>query len=260
MVRVEPRPVPGLGRPRCVLGPQRPPQWPARRRVARRIKTFLPCVRSLRLAGRCRLSLPAQRGLLGHRRPARLAFTAPRAPRTPAPRRRLPFLHKGRRADGSPYRVSALYVYGTLVRGLPARAALERLFHAFLAIFRSCSTSGCSALLLRPLGGDAVNAGLLAVLNLTAVRLAAGCLPAEALCILRSGPLGIHVRGATASRAFHSVEHIRRAASRGAAPEGGSGGGGPVPAPNGGVSGGEGLVPNPAAGARGPVPASNGRG
>ena len=62
---------------------------------------------------------------------------------------------------------------------------------------------------------------LIAVLNLTAVQLIAGCLPAEALQILRFRPLGIHVRGAAASRAFHSAELMRRAASRGAASEGG---------------------------------------
>ena len=90
-----------------------------------------------------------------------------------------------------------------------------------MAIFRSYSSSGSTALLLHPLGGDAANAGLLAVPNSTAVQLSAGCLHAEALSILRSGTLGIHVRGATASRAFHSAELMRRAASRGAASEGG---------------------------------------
>ena len=104
---------------------------------------------------------------------------------------------------------------------MPTHSAHERLFNAYFTIFKFYSTSGCSALLLRPLGGDAANAGLLAVLNLTAIQLAAGCLPAETFHILRSGPLGILVRGAAASRAFPSAELLRRAASRGSALEGG---------------------------------------
>ena len=77
-----------------------------------------------------------------------------------------------------------------------------------------------------PLGGDAAKPGLLAVLNPTAAKLAAGCLPAYALHILRSGPLGIHVRGTTTSRAFKSAKPMRRAAACGAAPDGGGAGGG----------------------------------
>ena len=104
-------------------------------------------------------------------------------------------------------------MYDVTVRGVPT--------HAYFTIFRSYSTSGCSALLLRPLGGDAANTGQLAVLNLTAIQLSAGCLPAEISNILRSEPLVIIVRGAAASRAFPSTELLRRAVSRGAALEGG---------------------------------------
>ena len=53
-------------------------------------------------------------------------------------------IHEGRRANGSLYRFSALYVLAIPARGLPARVALEYLFHASLAIFRSYSSSGCT--------------------------------------------------------------------------------------------------------------------
>ena len=105
-------------------------------------------------------------------------------------------------------------------RGMPTYSALERLFHANFIVLKSYSTSGCTALLLRPHGGDAANDGLLAIFNPTAIQLAAGCLPAKTLNALRSGHLGILVRGTAASRAFLSTELLRRAASRGAAPEG----------------------------------------
>ena len=79
------------------------------------------------------------------------------------------YVHEGHRAGGSAYRVSALYVYDAVVRGVPTHPAFERLLHAYFAIFKSHSSSGCGALLLRPLGGDAANAGLLVVLNPTAI-------------------------------------------------------------------------------------------
>ena len=51
----------------------------------------------------------------------------------------------------------------------PTRSALESPLHAYFTIFNAYATSGGSALLLRPLGGDAANAGLFAVLNLAAI-------------------------------------------------------------------------------------------
>ena len=140
------------------------------------------------------------------------------------------YVHEGHRPEGSAFCVSALYVYEVAVRGAFTHSALERHFHANFTIFKAYSTSGGSALLLRPIGGDVANAGLLAVLNLTAIQLAAGFLPAETLRALRSGPLGIPVRGAAASRAFPSAELLRRAASSVAAHGGVGDGGGVVPA------------------------------
>ena len=116
---------------------------------------------------------------------------------------------------------SRFYVLEVAVRGQPTRSALVSLFHVHFAIFKAYATSGGSALLLRPLGGDATNAGLLAVLSLAAIQLAAGSLPAETLRVLRSGLLGILACGGVASRAFVSAELLRRAADSGAAPEGG---------------------------------------
>ena len=87
------------------------------------------------------------------------------------------------------------YVFEVAVRGEPTRSALEGLFHAYFAILKAYATSGGSALLLRNLGGDAANAGLLAVLNLTAIQLAAGSLLAEALRVLRSEPRSILAAG-----------------------------------------------------------------
>ena len=119
------------------------------------------------------------------------------------------FQHKGRIAGGSPYRVSALYVLDPLTSGLPVRVTLENMLHAFLAIFRFYSASGSTALLLHPLGGDAATTGLLAAFDLTATQLAAGCLLADTLYVLRSGLLGIGVRGASA---FNSAGLMRRSA------------------------------------------------
>ena len=108
--------------------------------------------------------------------------------------------HEGRLPDGSPFRVSALYVLYPPARGLPVQGALVSLFHAFLVIFRGYSVSGCIALALRPLGGSLAGAGLPAVPNLSAIQLAAGCLPADALRILRSRPLEFNVLGGLAER------------------------------------------------------------
>jgi len=131
------------------------------------------------------------------------------------------YVREGRHLGGVEFCAPVLYVFEVAVRGEPTRSALERLFHAYFTTFKPDATSSGSALLLRPLGGDAANAGLLAVLNLTAIQLAAGSLPAETLRFLSSGRLGILVRGAAASRAFASAELLRRAADSGAAPEGG---------------------------------------
>ena len=89
---------------------------------------------------------------------------------------------------------------------------------------------------MHPPGDTAANEGLLAVLSPAAIQLAASCLTADALDILRSGPLGIRVRRATASCGFNSAELMRRAAASGAPPEGGTGGRGLVPAPAGGLA------------------------
>ena len=115
------------------------------------------------------------------------------------------YVHEGRHPDGVEFCVPVIYVFEVAVRAEPTRSAPECLFHAYFAIFKAYASSGGSALLLRPLGGDAANAGLLAVLNLTAIQLAAGSLPAETLRFLSSGPLGILVREAAASRAFASA-------------------------------------------------------
>ena len=120
---------------------------------------------------------------------------------------------------GSPFRVSALYVLGPPTRGLPVHGALASLTHAFLAIFQCYSTFSCPLLLLHPLCSAAAGAGLLAVLNPTAIPLAAECLPADVLHALRSGRLGIRIRRAPPPRAYNSDElkrhRKRRAASGG---------------------------------------------
>ena len=95
---------------------------------------------------------------------------------------------------------------------------------------------------MHPPGDTAANEGLLAVLSPAAIQLAASCLTADALDILRSGPLGIRVRRATASCGFNSAELMRRAAASGAPPEGGLADGVPCRLPLGGAYGGEGPV------------------